>query len=89
MWEEYMRDLLGWKEHQTSLNSNDENKKKSNKQKKIINIGDEQFRMRICRADFHGALIKITKSRVPSQLGLQVGEYFKFSLGTNLQHKQR
>jgi len=71
MWEEYMRDLLGWKEHQTSLNSNDENKKKSNKQKKIINIGDEQFRMRICRADFHGALIKITKSRVPSQLGLQ------------------
>lgn len=70
MWEDYMRDLLGWKDHKIAIKSNNV-KRNQNKSKKIINIGDEQLRMRICRADFHGALIKVTKSRVPSQLGLQ------------------
>lgn len=70
MWEGYMRDVLGWKDQ--SPNAIIPNKSRNeNKSDKILNIGDEQFRMRICRADFHGALVKITKSRVPSQIGVQ------------------
>ena len=71
MWEGYMRDVLGWKDQ--SPNAIIPNKSRNeNISDKILNIGDEQFRMRICRADFHGALVKITKSRVPSQIGVQV-----------------
>jgi ribonuclease P protein subunit POP4 len=76
IWEDYMRDLLGWKcPDQTVTKStpkpSHENKKKNKINGEMLNIGDEQFRMRICRADFHGALVKITKSRAASQLGVQ------------------
>ena len=71
MWEGYMRDLLGWRD-QPPKEANPIDKSKHQHPGKILNIGDEQFRMRICRADFHGALVKITKSRVPSQIGVQV-----------------
>ena len=32
---------------------------------------DEQLQLRLCRCDFHGALIKVTKSSNPSLLGMQ------------------
>ena len=82
MWEDYMRDLLGWKVHDQTVNKSKLQTNHGDKAKKqintgeMLNIGDEQFRMRICRADFHGALVKITKSRAASQLGLQVCKYY-------------
>ena len=33
--------------------------------------GDEQFQMRLCRADYHGALIKVTRSKNPSSVGIE------------------
>lgn len=77
LWEEYMRDVLGWstpnqnKFHQPLVQSKEKGKRRTNMDQ-IISIGDEQFRMRVCRADFHGALVKVTKSRVSSHLGIQV-----------------
>ena len=72
MWEGYMRDVLGWKDQSSTTTISNNKSSNQNKSDKILNIGDEQFRMRICRADFHGALVKITKSRDPSQIGVQV-----------------
>ena len=72
MWQDYMRDLLGWKDQSQVAKIRKKSEESKNNANKIINIGDEQFRMRICRADFHGALIKITKTKCPSQLGVQV-----------------
>ena len=72
MWQEYMRDLLGWKDLSPVSKKSKRPKNTNNNSSQIINVGDEQFRMRICRADYHGAFIKITKSKCPSQLALQV-----------------
>ena len=72
MWQGYMRDLLGWNDPSPVTKSSKQPNEKGNNSNKIINIGDEQFRMRICRADYHGAFIKITKSKCPTQLGVQV-----------------
>ena len=72
MWQDYMRDLLGWKDLQSARPQEMSQSRTQPNSKKLINVGDEQFRMRICRADYHGALVKITKSNVQSQLGLQV-----------------
>ena len=72
MWQEYMRDLLGWKDLSPVKKKSKGRKETDKYSSTIINVGDEQFRMRICRADYHGAFIKITKSKCPSQLGLQV-----------------
>jgi len=71
MWQDYMRDLLGWKDLQSAPPQEMPQSRTQPNSKKLINVGDEQFRMRICRADYHGALVKITKSNVQSQLGLQ------------------
>lgn len=71
MWQEYMRDLLGWKDQSRTTKAPKSSTKNRDISNNIINIGDEQFRMRICRADYHGALVKITKSKCPSQLGVQ------------------
>ena len=78
MWQEYMRDLLGWKDFSPVSKKTKRLKETYNNWSQIINVGDEQFRMRICRADYHGAFIKITKSKCPSQLGLQVEIYIQF-----------
>jgi ribonuclease P protein subunit POP4 len=32
---------------------------------------DESLQMRICRADFHGAKVKVTRSNVASQVGIE------------------
>ena len=72
MWQEYMRDLLGWKDPSPVTKKSKRPKESESNSSQIINVGDEQFRMRICRADYHGAFIKITKSKCPSQLGVQV-----------------
>ena len=32
---------------------------------------DESLQMRVCRADFHGALVKVTRSNVASQVGTE------------------
>jgi len=71
MWQEYMRDLLGWKDPLPVTKKSKRPKESESNSSQIINVGDEQFRMRICRADYHGAFIKITKSKCPSQLGVQ------------------
>ena len=78
MWQEYMRDLLGWKDLPPLSKKSKRPKETNNNSSQIINVGDEQFRMRICRADYHGAFIKITKSKCPSQLELQVEIYIQF-----------
>ena len=83
MWQDYMRDLLGWKDQQSAPSQEMPRSRTQPNSKKLINVGDEQFRMRICRADYHGALVKITKSNVQSQLGLQVFDNiqkFRFKL---------
>ena len=72
MWKDYMRDLLGWKDLQSAPSPEMPQSRTQPNSNKLINVGDEQFRMRICRADYHGALVKITKSNAQSQLGLQV-----------------
>ena len=77
MWQEYMRDLLGWKDQSPTTKAPKSSTKNRDISNNIINIGDEQFRMRICRADYHGALVKITKSKCPSQLGVQVRYYIQ------------
>ena len=79
MWQDYMRDLLGWKDLQSAPPQEMSQSRTQPNSKKLINVGDEQFRMRICRADYHGALVKITKSNVQSQLGLQVLDNIKKS----------
>ena len=83
MWEDYMRDLLGWKDQKSAPSQEIPQSRTQPNSNKLINVGDEQFRMRICRADYHGALVKITKSNVQSQLGLQVFDNiqkFRFQL---------
>lgn len=80
MWQDYMRDLLGWKDLQSAPPQEMPQSRTQPNSKKLINVGDEQFRMRICRADYHGALVKITKSNVQSQLGLQVLNNIEFFL---------
>ena len=72
MWQDYMKDLLGWKNQSQVAKISKKSQDSKSNSNKMINIGDEQFRMRICRADYHGALVKITKSKCPSQLGVQV-----------------
>ena len=72
-----MRDLLGWKDQSRTTKAPKSSTKNRDISNNIINIGDEQFRMRICRADYHGALVKITKSKCPSQLGVQVRYYIQ------------
>lgn len=70
MWEDYMRDILGW----TSKCKNEPPQmghKNKTSPRSMVNVGDEQFRMRICRADFHGAFVKVTKSRSVQHLGIQ------------------
>ena len=87
MWEDYMRDLLGWKDQKSAPSQEMPQSRMQPNSKKLINVGDEQFRMRICRADYHGALVKITKSNVQSQLGLQVFDNiytFRFQLVESL-----
>ncbi len=32
---------------------------------------DESLQMRVCRADFHGARVKVTRSNVASQVGIE------------------
>merc|ERR1712150_182719 len=71
MWQDYMKDLLGWKDQSQVTKISKKSQDSKSNSNKMINIGDEQFRMRICRADYHGALVKITRSKCPSQLGVQ------------------
>lgn len=33
--------------------------------------GDEQFQLRLCRADYHGALVKVTRSKNASNVGIE------------------
>ena len=66
-----MRDILGWTTKSKNAPPQTGYKNKTGPGS-MVNVGDEQLRMRICRADFHGAFVKVTKSRSAQHLGIQV-----------------
>jgi hypothetical protein len=41
------------------------------KNRKEAHPSDESLQMRVCRADLHGALVKVTRSNVASQVGTE------------------
>ena len=62
-----------WLGYMTELLPNLENRKQAHP-------SDESLQMRVCRADLHGALVKVTRSNVASQVGTE---------GEDLNNEQR
>ena len=53
-----------WLGYMNELLPNLENRKQAHP-------SDESLQMRVCRADLHGALVKVTRSNVASQVGTE------------------
>ena len=60
MWQDYMCEVLNL-EHYLARNLSSEGN----------TLLDDQLQMRVCRADFHGAFVKVTKAKAGSQVGLE------------------
>ena len=64
LWKEYMRKVIGF--------SADERKvAEARSESSVMTLGDEQLQMRVCRADYHGAFVKVVRALNPKLIGIQ------------------
>lgn len=70
LWLDYMRKVIGCPE-QHSPAQQQQQQQPSLCSDSLLTIGDEQLQMRISRADFHGALVKIIKASSSERVGTE------------------
>ena len=69
LWLEYMRKVVG------NSGKKPQSVKEASTPSTVHTIGDEQLQMRVSRADFHGAFVKVVRAPNPKLIGIE-GEYF-------------